>query len=44
VEDTGARLTATLQGYRYIGNGKAAPVARTRLRLECVGERCTLVP
>jgi alkaline phosphatase D len=44
VEDTGTRLTATLQGYRYLGSGTAAPVRETRLRLECVGDRCTLVP
>ena len=44
VEDTGERLMATLQGYRYVGNGRAAPLPQTRLRLECVGDRCTLVP
>ena len=42
VEDTGTRLTATLQGYRYVGNGKAAPVRETRLRLECTDDRCAL--
>ncbi len=42
VDDTGTRLTATLQGYRYVGNGKAIPVRETRLRLECAGDRCAL--
>ena len=35
---------ATLQGYRCLGSGRAALVRGSRLRLECVGDRCTLVP
>jgi len=44
VDDTGTTLTATLQGYRHLGGGRAAPVPQTHLRLQCTGERCTLVP
>ncbi|MCC6989699.1 MAG: hypothetical protein IT181_11910, partial [Acidobacteria bacterium] len=44
VDDTGTTLTATLQGYRYLGDNRATPVLETRLRIECTGSRCVLVP
>lgn len=44
VEDTGTVLTATLQGYRHLGNGTARPVPETRLQLRCAGGRCELQP
>lgn len=43
VDDTGTTLTATLQGYRYLGDNRATPVLDTRLRVECAGDRCALV-
>ncbi len=44
VADTGSTLTATLQGYRSLGDDRATPVLATRLRVECVGLDCALVP
>lgn len=44
VEDTGTSLTATLQGHRYVGNGRGSvPVAATRLQVRCDGRACKLV-
>lgn len=43
VEDSGATLIATLQGYRHLGAGRAAPVPETRLRLRCAGGRCEIL-
>jgi len=44
VEDTGTVLTATIEGHRHTGNGRAVVVPATRLRLRCTGDRCELVP
>lgn len=44
VDDTGTVLTATLQGYRFTGAATPVPVPETRLRIECAGLRCTLLP
>lgn len=44
VEDTGTTLTATLQGYRHDGTGRAVAVPETRLQLRCTSARCALVP
>lgn len=43
VEDTGAEITATVQGYRHLGNGRAIPVPEARLRLRCGGAQCAVV-
>ena len=44
VDDTGTTLTATLQGHRYLGNGRgSAPVPETRLQVQCHGGTCRLV-
>jgi alkaline phosphatase D len=40
VEDTGDTLTATVQGHRYLGNGRSTLVPITQLQLHCTGARC----
>jgi hypothetical protein len=44
VDDTGAVLTATLQGHRHLGSGRSVPVPETRLQVRCQGGRCELQP
>jgi len=44
VDDTGTTLTATLQGYRHLGGERSMPVPETRLRVQCTGRTCELVP
>lgn len=43
VEDVGGTLTATLQGYRHTGDGRAVLVPEARLQLRCTGTSCQLV-
>ncbi len=44
IEDTGATITATLQGHRHIGNGRSTPLPEARLQVRCNGLQCELVP
>ncbi len=44
IEDTGAAITATLQGHRHTGNGRSTPLPEARLQVRCHGLRGELVP